>query len=72
MVPLVVVWYGVVVAFWRGEAVIADSVKGLGERKTESDRKYLAVTTLVCLLASWLENWLFWIGYVLMSDPYQG
>jgi hypothetical protein len=71
MIPLVLVWCSVVMGFWKGEAVIADTVMGLGQWETKSDRKDLAVMTLVCLFVSWLASWMFWIGYVLMSEPYQ-
>lgn len=67
MIPLAVVWFGVFTEFCRGDALVADTVKGLGHKETNSYRSSLAAFTVGCLFCSWLASWLFWAGYVQLT-----
>lgn len=69
MIPLAVTWYSIFVDFLRNDALIADTVKNMGHRENLSDRRYIGLLSLGCLFCTWLGSWLFWVGYVQLTDP---
>lgn len=69
MIPLALTWAGIFRDFFSNDALIADTVKGLGQRESLTDRPYVSLISLACLFSTWLASWLFWIGYVQLADP---
>lgn len=69
IIPLVITWWSIFGEFIHNDALIADTVKGLGQRESQSYRRSVALISFGCLFLTWLASWLIWVGYVLLTDP---
>lgn len=70
MIPLAIMWIGVILVFVDDGGLMAE----LGEVEEDSvtSKPYSAIIGMVsfrCLFSTWLASWLFWVGYLQLTDP---